>query len=117
MISGRSAALSGLQAYGMRLQNNANNVANMNTSGFKKGRVLLREEKPQGVSVHAEKIETPGPQTMEETGQGEQMVEQSNVDLAEELPEMIMNQHALLANIRSLQAIDEMDNSVLDLKA
>ena len=117
MISGRYAALSGLQAYGMRLQNNANNVANMNTSGFKKGRVLLSEKKPQGVGAHAEKVETPGPRIMEETGQGAQMVEQSNVDLAEELPEMMLNQHAMLANIRSLQAIDEMENSVLDLKA
>ncbi len=117
MISGRYSSLSGLQAYGMRLQNNANNIANMSTSGFKKGRVLLREEKPQGVGTYVEKVETPGPQIMEETGQGSQMIEQSNVDLAEEIPEMMLNQNALLANIRSLQAVDEMEKSVLDLKA
>ncbi len=117
MVSGRYTSLSGLQAYGMRLQNNANNIANMNTSGFKKGRVLLSEEKPQGVATHVEEVETPGPRIMEETGQGRRMVEQSNVDLTEELPEMMLNQHALLANIRSLQAVDEMEKSVLDLKA
>ncbi len=117
MISGRYASLSGLQAYGMRLQNNANNIANMNTSGFRKSRVLLSEEKPQGVGAQVEKVETPGPQTMEETGQGERMALQSNVDLTEELPEMMLNQHALLVNIRSLQAMDEMEKSVLDLKA
>ncbi len=117
MVSGRYASLSGLQAYGVRLQNNANNVANMNTSGFKKGRVLLSEEKPQGVGAHVEKVETPGPQAMEETGQTRQMVEQSNVDLTEEFPEMMMNRHAFMANIRSLQAVDEMEETVLDLKA
>ncbi|HHB77292.1 MAG TPA: flagellar biosynthesis protein FlgC [Desulfobulbus sp.] len=117
MVSGRYASLSGLQAYGVRLQNNTNNIANMNTSGFKKGRVLLSEEKPQGVGAHVEKVETPGPQAMEETGQGRQTALQSNVDLAEEFPEMMLNQHALLANIRSLQAMDEMEKSVLDLKA
>ncbi len=117
MVSGRYASLSGLQAYGKRLQNNANNIANMNTSGFKRGRVLLSEEKPQGVGTHVEKVETSGPQTMEETGQGKRMVLQSNVDLTEELPEMMLNQQALLANIRSLQAVDEMEKNVLDLKA
>jgi flagellar basal-body rod protein FlgC len=45
------------------------------------------------------------------------MVEQSNADLAEELPEMMVNKRAFQANIRSLQAMDEMENSLLDLKA
>ena len=117
MISGRYASISGLQAYGVRMQNNANNVANMNTPGFKKGRVLLSEEKPQGVRARFERVETAGPQVMEESGQGMQMDRQSNVDLTREFPEMITNQHALLANIRSLQAVDEMEESVLDMKA
>ena len=117
MVSGRYASLSGLQAYGMRLQNNANNIANMNTSGFKRGRVLLAEEKPQGVGAHVENVETSDPQTVAETGSGRQTALQSNVDLGEELPEMMLNQQALLANIRSLQAVDDMEKSVFDLKA
>ncbi len=117
MVSGRYASLSGLRAYGIRLQNNANNIANMNTSGFKRGRVLLAEEMPQGVGAHVEQVETPAPQIVEETGQGRQKALQSNVDLGEELPEMMLNQQALLANIRSLQAMDDMEKSVLDLKA
>jgi len=117
MISGRYSSFSGLRAYGLRLQNNANNVANMNTDGFKKGRVLLAEKKPQGVSAIYERVETPGPVVPEQTSEGTEMVEQSNADLAEEFPEMMVNKRAFQANIRSLQAMDEMENSLLDLKA
>ena len=117
MISGRYSSFSGLRAYGLRLQSNANNVANMNTDGFKKGRVLLSEEKPQGVSAVYERVDTPGPLVAEETAEGTRMVEQSNVDLAEEFTQMNVNKRAFQANIRSLQAVDEMENSLLDLKA
>jgi len=117
MISGRYSSFSGLRSYGLRLQSNANNVANMNTDGFKKGRVLLSEQKPQGVKGTYERVDEPGPMVPEETAEGTEMVEQSNVDLAEEFTEMNMNTRAFQANIRSLQAVDEMENSLLDLKA
>ncbi len=117
MISGIAASLSGLQAYSTRLANNGNNIANMNTEGFKKGRVLLSDEQPQGVRVRHEKVNTPGPQILEETSNGTEMVEQSNVDLGEEIPEMMLSQHAFSANIKSLQAADEMTSSLLDIKA
>jgi len=117
MISGSFASLSGLQAYGKRIENNANNIANMNTERFKKGRVILSEETPQGVRAHFEKIKSPGPKDMEESGKGMQMVEQSNVDLGEEFPEMMLNQHAFRANIKSLQAADDMVKNLLDIKA
>ena len=117
MISGISASLSGLQAYGTRLANNGNNIANMNTERFKKGRVLLSEEQPQGVSARHEKVDVPGPQVFEETSDGGEMIEQSNVDLSEELPEMMVNMHAFQASLKSLQAADEMTKSLLNIKA
>ena len=117
MISGVQAALSGLQAYGMKLQNNGNNVANMNTENFKKNRVLLSEQKPQGVSATAEKVNTPGPLVQEQTSRGLEMIEQSNVDLGEEIPDMMLNSHAYKANLKTLQTADEMTASLLDLKA
>lgn len=117
MISNVSASLSGLQAYGTRLANNGNNIANMNTGSFNKGRVLLSEEQPQGVRARHEKVDTPGPLVLEETSEGATMIEQSNVDLSEELPEMMLNKHAFHANIKSLQATDEMTGSLLDSKA
>jgi len=45
------------------------------------------------------------------------LVEQSNVDLSEEFPELMVNQHAFSANIKTLQANDEMLKSLLDIKA
>ncbi len=117
MISGVAASLSALQAYGTRMANNGNNIANMNTEGFKKGRVLLRDQQPEGVRAGHEKVNTPGPRIMEETGNGAEMIEQSNVDLSEELPEMMVNQHAFSANLKTLQAVDEMTKSLLDIKA
>ena len=117
MISGVAASLSALQAYGTRMASTGNNIANMNTEGFKKGRVLLSDQQPQGVRVRNEKVNTPGPQVMEETPNGAEMIEQSNVDLSEELPEMMLNQHAFSANLKTLQAADEMTRSLLDIKA
>ena len=117
MISGVSASLSGLQAYSTRLANNSNNIANMNTDGFKKGRVLLSEKLPQGVSAQHEKVNTPGPMVVEETSEGAQMIEQSNVDLSEEIPEMMINQRGFEANLKSLQAVEEMNETLLDIKA
>jgi flagellar basal-body rod protein FlgC len=45
------------------------------------------------------------------------MIEQSNVDLGEELPEMMLNTHGYTANLKSLQAADQMMQSLLDIKA
>lgn len=116
MISGVAASLSALQAYGTRMAGTGNNIANMNTEGFKKGRVLLSDQQPQGVRARHEKVNTPGPQVMEQTSNGTEMIEQSNVDLSEELPEMMLNQHAFSANLKTLQAADEMTRSLLDIK-
>ena len=117
MISGVYAALSGLQAYSTRMANNANNVANMNTDGFKRDRVILSTQAPQGVRATVEKVSSPGPVVAEATDQGYEMIEQSNVDLSEEVPEFTMNQHGHDANVRTIQAADQMMQSLLDLKA
>lgn len=117
MIAGMNAALSGLQAIGTKVNNNANNVANLNTDSFKKGRVLLSEQSPQGVKADFEKVESPGAVVPEITGQGYEMVEKSNVDLSEEIPEMMVNQHSYNANLQTLKTTDEMLGSLLNIKA
>ncbi len=117
MLNGISAALSGLQATGVKVQNNANNVANANTEGFKKGRVILSEQAPQGVRASVEKVNTPGSYVSEMTNNGTEMIEQSNVELSEEITSMISNKHSYGANLKTLEAIDEMTTSLLDIKA
>lgn len=117
MINGVHAALSGLQAMTTRIEKNANNIANMHTEGFKKDRVLLSERHPQGVNAIVEKIHSPGPYVAEMTERGYEMVEQSNVDLVEEIPELLGNKNGYSANLKTLQTLDQMTRSLLDIKA
>ncbi|HEB49626.1 MAG TPA: flagellar biosynthesis protein FlgC [Desulfobulbus sp.] len=116
MITGIQAAVSSLQAFSMKLENNGHNIANMNTDGFKKGRVLLAEPPQGGVSARPEKVNQPGSVVAEQTSAGYEMVEQSNVDLAGEIPDMIRSARAYEANLKTLQAGDEMAATLLDIR-
>ena len=116
MIAGIQSALSGLQAFATKIENTANNVANMNTDGFKKNRVVLSAQYPQGVKARIEQGDAHEPFTAGVTGQGYAMIEPSNVDLSEEVPEMLLNTHGYTANIKTLQAADQMMQSLLDIK-
>ena len=117
MLSAISSAVSGLQAYTQKTAATANNVANMNTPGFKRDVVTLSSQVPQGVSTNVSKDESPGPFMTEQTSEGMEMVEQSNTDLTKEMPDLIMEKHGFSANIKTLQATDEMMQTVLDIKA
>lgn len=117
MISGISAGLSALNAIQTRTQSTANNVANVNSDGFKKTRVTLVEGEVQGgVSVNVQKVETAGPLVYEPTEGGDTLVEKSNVELTEELPRMLIDRRAFQANIKTIRAQDEMLGSLLDIK-
>lgn len=117
MISGYQSALSGLQAFGKKIQANGNNIANSNTDGFKKDRVTTANVAPQGVKTYVDKVNTPGAIVLKETSGGEQFVELSNVDLASEIPDMNMNSLAYKANLKTIQVVEEMTGSLLNLKS
>ena len=117
MISGIHSALSGLMAIQKKTESNANNVANINTDGYKKTRVTLHEQEPQGVTTETKQINDPGPMVYEQTPEGETLVEKSNVELAEELPSMMLSRRQFQANIKTIQITDEMLGSLLDIKS
>jgi len=117
MMAGIQSALSGLQAFAAKIGNNAHNVANMNTEKFKKDSVVLSSQSPQGVRATVQPAEAPGPFTAELSDQGYEMVEQSNVDLGEELPDLMLNAHGYRANLKTLQTVDQMMQSLLDTRA
>ena len=117
MIPAVNSALQGLQAYGTKLNANAYNIANVSTEGFKKTRVTLSEQAPQGVKASVETIDSPGNIRPEETSAGMESVELSNVNLTEELPGSQLNTHFYQANLKTLQAADEMTASLLNIKA
>lgn len=118
MIPATQSALSALQAYSLKTQATANNVANLNTEGFKRDVVTLSSQVPQGVTTNVSKDTSAGALVPEMTSTGEEeMVEQSNVDLAQEMVDLITEKHGYSANIKTLQTADAMTKNVIDLKA
>lgn len=117
MISGLNSALSALQGLSTKLNSTANNVANIETDGFKKTRVTLEEGgNAGGITARVEQVATPGPQVLESTPAGTTLVEKSNVELTEEIPTLMMVKNSYKANLKVVQATDEMLGSLLDIK-
>ncbi len=117
MIPAFNSALSGMQAFGTKINSNANNIANVSSEGFKKTRVTLANQAPQGVKASVETVDKPGMMRLEETSKGTESVELSNVDLAEELPESQLNARFYQANMKTIDVVDEMMESLLNIKA
>ena len=117
MISGYNSALSALQSFGTKLHSNSNNIANANTNEFKRTRVTNATVEPTGVKAQVEKVDTPGPTAFEETGNGYDQVELSNVDLGVEIPDMNLNSTMYKANLKTIETVNEMTAELLKLKA
>jgi flagellar hook protein FlgE len=117
MNAAYQAALSGLQAFGTKINSNANNIANANSEGFKKTRVTLAETLPQGVKTVVDKVETPGATVLEETAMGMDVVELSNVELGSELPQMLLNSQFYKANLKTIETVNRMAGTLLDIKS
>jgi flagellar basal-body rod protein FlgC len=117
MISAVNSTISALHAYKTQMDVASNNVANINTENFKRSRVNLREGKNGNVQATVRQHNTPGHRYQEL--EGDQMVEKetSNVDLAEEFPRMMVTQHAYKANMKVLQAQDQLLGTTLDILA
>jgi flagellar hook protein FlgE len=117
MISALQSALSGLQSFGVKIQCNSNNIANINSDGFKKSRVTMANMEPQGVKAQVDKVSTPGPTVLQEIGSGHEMVELSNVDMGEEIVNMNLNSTMYKANLKSIETINEMTGELLKIKS
>ena len=115
MLSGIASSLSGLSAAQTKLATSAHNVANANTDGFKKNRVLLEEASQGGVRATIEPVETSGPVAFKETTRGFGPVEQSNVDLGEAMVDLLITQRFFEANLGALETQHKTLGSVLDI--
>jgi flagellar basal-body rod protein FlgC len=116
MITGISSSISALVAFGKKMAVTANNVANLQSEGFKKSRVLLEEESHGGVGAQIESVSTPGVVITEENEQGMAEKELSNVDLEKEILETILTQRGYQANLKTAETEDEMLGFLLDTK-
>ncbi len=118
MISSvNNSTLSALQAFGTKMSVTANNIANVNTDGFKKSRAVLEQGCNNGVRVDVRQIDASGPSVLE-LSEG-QMTERelSNVDLAEEIPETIIAQRGYEANLKMIKTQDEILGILIDIKS
>lgn len=115
MIPPLNAAITAISAFNKKMSSTANNIANVNSDGYKKSRVTMQEGANGGVTAQVQKIETPG--VMKETVRNGEVVEteSSNVDLAEELPEMIPTKAAYSANLKTVKVQAEMMGTLLNI--
>ena len=114
MTQAINAALSALGALGVKLSATANNIANVNTDGFKKSRAIFEDTDPYGVTVSVSEVDTPGGPVPSADGTSP-MKESSNVDLADEIINLKLTERAFEANIKPIKAEEEMTGKLLDI--
>lgn len=105
-----------MQAATVQHDTSAQNIANVNTDGFKKLEARLNEGKDGGVVVSIgqskEEASTPDYQVL-----GNKAAGRSNVDLATETLNSKSAKNMLEVNIKAAQTTDEMAQRVIDIKA
>lgn len=98
------AALSGIQATTSRLDNAANNIANMNTPGFV-AQEPVQSSGPAGTQVAFSPTTAPADSRT------------SNVDLPTQMVEFISDRYSVKANAAVIRTQDAMIGSLLDIRA
>ena len=93
-----NSTLSALVAFGTGLNVTANNIANMNTNGFKPTSAVLNEDVNGGVKV-----------TLSQS-------QNADVDIAKEMVDMMIEKNAIQVNIKSLQTENDVLKSLIDMK-
>jgi flagellar hook protein FlgE len=116
MPSAMGTALTALKAFDIKLDVNANNIANVNTNDFKKSRVDMQEATNGGVRVTISQIDTPGMEIdpNPRTGAPQQS---SNVTLENEFVDQIVTRYSYTANTLTVKTADEMQKELMDIIA
>ncbi len=122
-VNGLQTPYSGMYVNNFRQDVTANNIANINTDGFKASEVQTADRAyindiGTGTRVTGTYAPNrPGPVAMDTAGvSATGMVEQSNTDLVRERVNQMAAQQAYNANIPMVRAVDEMTQSILDIK-
>ena len=114
MISGIYNALSGLFAFRTKIDVTAHNVANLDTDGFKKSRVVMEEQPSGGVRARIEPVNTPGSMILDPSSSGSRIVEKSNVDISEAMIDLITARRSYEANLATIKTENELLGGLLD---
>ncbi len=113
MVNSVGSTLAGLSVHATKLGTAAHNIANVNTDEFKKDEVTIHSGKSGQPEANIEKVDTPGYKINGPEGE----IETSNVDLAEEAINLKLGKAGYQANIKALEAEQDMWESVLDIMA
>ncbi len=114
MTSAINTAAAGLRARQTQLDATARNIANADTRGYKRLEVR-QEETAAGVQARVERVGAPGVPQPARPGEAGPL-EGSNVDLAREIPDLIVSGRGYEANLQVLRTADEMLGELLDTK-
>lgn len=127
MTDAISAAQSALSSFSTSMAVTANNVANVNTDGYKSQEARL-EAGPDGQGVRVSDIVRDGssggyrPESVSAYNQAgvyepsAGLVETSNVDLARQAVNMIETSRAFEANVVTIRSQDQMLGTLLDMR-
>lgn len=94
-----SIALSGLDAAMLRLSASANNIANSQTPGYRREFVMQASQDNGGVATRVGRANEAGS------------------DLLQDIVDQTASTYSFKANLRVIQAYDEMMGSLLDVRA
>lgn len=113
-----SAAISGMATNAVRATVAANNIANVNTPGFKASRATVAASSGQP-EIHISESARPGAklQTSDGLPEGAKLEETANVDLAEEFVQLQIAEYGYKANAAVIRTQDEILGTVLDILA
>lgn len=92
-------SVSALSAYTTRLNVTANNVANMNTEGFRPSEATTNESAGGGVSATIRQHEIP------------------EVEMTKEMVDLTITEIGFKANLKAIRTEDEIAGSILDIRA
>ena len=101
MISSNISSIQSNQTY---MNNNANNVANVNTDSYVPRNTTISETQNGGTKANTSLASDNGS-------------ERSQTNLAKELTDQVMIENVQTANIQSIRTQNEMMGSLLDIKA
>jgi flagellar hook protein FlgE len=117
MISSIGNTISALNAYGTGINVKANNIANANSEDYKKSRAVYVEGENGDVKTEISKVGLESALSGLSGTSATAEPQPSNVELAEEIPGMMIDQKGFEANLSVIKTRDEMLGTVLDIIA
>ena len=116
MVNSLDTSLNAIQSHFTRLQASSDNIANLNTDGYKGRRVTINEGPTGAPTTTLSTDMSPGPSRLELNQKGEMVeVEMSNVDLATEYVKTMESTQAIKANLKAAQTTDELLGEIIDI--